>query len=179
MEQHSDTFLAREAFELEVRPRRGRTLLVGSFVADGKSDRRELYKKAIGVDMRPGPGVDRVLNLEDPLPADLGTFAHIECLSVLEHSRRPWLLAENLQQLMEPGATLYLSVPFVWRFHSYPNDYWRFTAEGVRELFPRIRWSSLLYASNTLRPDHYLRACQEERYPYLPRCEILGFGFRA
>lgn len=179
MAKHSDTFLAREAFELLVKPRRGRTLLVGSFVADGKSDRRKLYKRVLGVDMRPGPGVDRVLNLEDPLPPDLGTFSHIECLSVLEHSRRPWLLADNLQLLMGRGATMYLSVPFVWRFHSYPNDYWRFTAEAVRELFPRIRWDSLQYASDALRPDHYLRACPDSSYPYLPRCEVLGFGFRA
>ena len=33
-----------------------------------------------------------------------------------------------------------LSVPFAWKFHGYPSDYWRFTREGVKKLFPRIDW---------------------------------------
>jgi SAM-dependent methyltransferase len=168
-----------ERFEREhVRPRAGRTLLVGSFVAGGKADRRALYSDAVGVDMRPGPGVDRVLNLEAELPASLGTFAHVECISVLEHSRRPWLLASNLERLLEPGGTIFVSVPFVWRFHGYPNDYFRFTAEGVRELFQGVEWSSLMYGSDRLRPDHYLRAEDASGYPMMPRCEVLGFGAR-
>lgn len=164
-----------------VRPAPGRTLIVGSRVYDGKSDRRALYPEAVGVDMLEGPGVDRVLNLEDDLPADLGQFAHVECLSVLEHSARPWLLAANIERVMVKGATFYLSVPFVWRVHGYPGDYWRFTADAVRVLFPGIRWAELRYASDRLRPDTYLKAVElgEEAHPHFPRCEVLGFGVRA
>jgi len=169
-----------ERFEQKyVQPRKGRTLVVGSFVTDGKADRRTLYAEVLGVDMRPGPGVDLVLDLEEKLPAGLGDFDHIECLSVLEHSRRPWALARNLERLMKPGATLFLLVPFVWRYHDYPGDLWRFTHEGVRELFPGIRWERLMYASDKLRPDHYLRATEENGYSYLPKTEVAGFGVRA
>lgn len=160
-------------------PTAGRTLIAGSFVTQGKEDRRAGYADAVGVDMRPGPGVDRVLNLERELPADLGTFAHIECWSVLEHSRRPWKLAANLQRLLVPGGTLHLTVPFVWRYHDHGGDFFRFTAHGVRSLFPGIEWRALEYASDCLRPDHYLRAIEVEGYPYFPRCEILGFGVKA
>ncbi len=161
-----------------VAPRAGRTLIVGSFVAEGKEDRRARYPKVLGVDMRPGPGVDRVLNLEDQLPDDLGQFAHVECWSVLEHSRRPWLLAANIERLMKPGATLHLTVPFVWRYHDYPGDLWRFTHEAVQELFPGIQWSAIRYASDKLRPDTYIRAREEEEHPYFPRTEVLGFGVK-
>jgi SAM-dependent methyltransferase len=165
-------------FEKQHKPRDGRTLVVGSFIADGKTDRRKLYLDAVGVDMRSGPGVDRVLNLEGTLPKDLGKFDHIECLSVLEHSRQPWLLAANLQRLLVKGGTLYLSVPFVWRFHDYGGDYFRFTMDGVRLLFQEIDWTSLAYASDRLRPDPFLKGVEILKHPFLPRCEVLGFGVR-
>ena len=85
--------------------------------------------------MQEGEGVDLVLDLEESLPEGLGTFAHVECMSVLEHSKRPWLLAANPEQLMEPGATIFVSVPFIWRFHGYPSDYFRLTPEALPVLF--------------------------------------------
>lgn len=159
-----------------VSPKQGRTLIAGSFIADGKVDRGAAYQDVLGVDMRPGPGVDLVLNLEDDLPADIGQFAHVECLSVLEHSQRPWMLAANLERLLEPGGTIHLSAPFVWRFHDYPSDFFRYTAEGVRSLFPGITWHALAYASNKLRQDHFLKSVEIAGHPYMPRCEVIGFG---
>jgi SAM-dependent methyltransferase len=163
-----------------VRPRAGRTLIVGSRLYDGREDRRTRYPDCVGLDMLPGPGVDLVHDLEKPLPADVGKFDHIECCSVLEHSRRPWDLAANLQRAMRPAATLHISAPFVWRVHAYPNDYWRFTMEGVRELFPAIVWQRLMFANTRLREKALVapREKAEGVHPYLPRTEVLGFGAR-
>jgi hypothetical protein len=161
-----------------VKPAAGRTLIVGSFIADGKEDRRRAFPNALGVDMRDGPGVDRVVNLEDALPSDIGFFQHVECCSVLEHSRRPWLLAANLERVLVAGGTLHLSVPFIWRYHGYPGDLWRFTHEAVRELFQAIEWTHLMYASNRLRDDHFVNGLDNKGHPYLPRCEVVGFGVR-
>jgi hypothetical protein len=100
----------------------------------------------LGVDLEPGPGVDVVLDLTEDfsllsrrLP---GPFASIFCLSVLEHCRQPFLMAANIQRLLAPGAALYVSVPFSWELHSFPSDYWRFTPEAVRLLFPEVEFSS-------------------------------------
>lgn len=120
--------------------RKGRTLIVGSHVYEGREDDRARYKNAVGVDMIPGPGVDVVHDMEEPLPAGLGTFAHIECFSVLEHSRRPWLLAANIERLLESGGTLWVTVPWMWRRHGYPSDYFRFTTEGIKAIFHGIQW---------------------------------------
>lgn len=177
------TAAAAEQFEARyVRPRSGRALVVGSRVYGSKPDRRARYVDSVGVDMLAGPGVDQVLDLEDTAAAvaALGRFAHVECLSVLEHSRRPWLLAKTLEKLLERGGTLHLQVPFVWRFHDYPGDLWRFTDEGVRALFTSIQWQVLRYASDRLRPDAYLPAIDgPQGQPHLPRCEVCGFGVRA
>jgi hypothetical protein len=168
-----------EQFEQQfVRPRPGRTLIVGSAVYREKEDRRKRYPYAVGVDMLEGQGVDWVLDLEEPLPDGLGTFAHVECMSVLEHSRRPWLLAANLEQLMEPGATIFVSVPFIWRFHGYPNDYYRLTPEALPQLFSNVDWSELMLASDVLQPKYRVNALKRDGHPYLARTETVGFGVK-
>lgn len=164
-----------EAFEAQwVRPRDGPALIVGSKVYKTRVDRRTRYANAIGVDMEPGPGVDVVADLEEALPAGLGPFAHVDCLSVLEHSKRPWLLAANVERLMEPGATLFLSVPFVWRIHGYPSDFWRMTVDAVRLLFPAIEWRALRYV-NELGGDD-VPNIRHEGLLYFLKNEVHGFG---
>jgi hypothetical protein len=129
-----------------VHPKEGRTLIVGSYICD-KPDRRLLYNNVVGVDMRAGPGVDVVANMEEPQP-QLGKFSHIECLSVLEHSRKPWLLAAQLETMLEPEGTIHVQVPFNWWVHNYPDDYFRMSLNGIREIFPGILWSVMLYLSH-------------------------------
>lgn len=160
-----------------VKPKAGRTLIVGSQVYGDKEDRRALYADAVGVDMLQGPGVDLVLNLEEELPGDLGQFYHIECMSVLEHSRRPWLLAANLDRLMRPGATIFVTVPFVFRIHGYPDDYFRFTPNGIRAIFPGVTWEAMALASDVLSDGPKLRMVRQNGdYPYFARTETVGFG---
>lgn len=164
-----------------VHPREGKTLIVGSSIKPGRQDRRKLYEDALGLDMEPGDGVDLVHDLEEPLPMRmLGTFSHAECTSVLEHSRRPWLLAKNLEEALVPGGTLYLSAPFVWRQHGYPNDYFRYTDEGIRALFPRIEWEILTYigAITTTNANKALLPQRRGSHPYFARTEVYGFGVR-
>ncbi|WP_440221840.1 class I SAM-dependent methyltransferase [Dokdonella sp. MW10] len=168
-----------EEFEQRVvTPRAGRTLIVGSQVYGDKEDRRARYPDVVGIDMLAGPGVDRVLDLEESLPDDLGLFDHVECMSVLEHSRRPWLLAANIERLMAPGATLFVSVPFVWRIHGYPNDYWRLTPEGVRALFPEIEWTAVMLASHGLTEGPKFGSTKVGAHPYFARTETVAFGTR-
>lgn len=162
-----------EAVERQCKPTPGRTLIVGSKLYEGRPDRRKLYADAAGVDMLEGDGVDLVLNLEDPLP-DIGKFSHIECLSVLEHSARPWLLAANLESLLAEGGTMFLAAPFVWRVHAYPNDYFRYTPEGVRLLFPSIKWDVLETVATTPKP--IAPHVKHDGHPYFARSEVVGFG---
>jgi len=176
MEQPSNGCLSStDIFEkMHVIPKSGRTLIVGSKVYDGRVDRRRAYANAEGWDMLAGDGVDRVINLEDSLPSDVGVFAHIECISVLEHSRKPWALAENIERLLDREGTLHLQVPFIWRVHSYPDDYWRFTTSAVQLLFSRVHFVELLYVGKEL--DSRLKAVMIKDHPYFPRTQIAGFG---
>lgn len=158
-----------------VMPAIGRTLVAGSYVVDAKEDRRLRYPDAIGADMRAGPGVDLVLDLE--LEFDIGRFAHIDCLSVLEHSRRPWLLAENLERALLPGGTLFVAAPFVWRVHNYPSDYFRFTIHGMMSLFKSIRWEATGY-DNGQSVVNKPSSMKLGAIPFLSRCEACLFGVK-
>ena len=170
----------REFWDTYVRPRPGRTLIVGSQIYKGREDRRAAFADAIGVDMLSGPGVDMVLNLEEPLPADLvEAFDHIECRSVLEHSRAPWLLAANLERMLVPGGTLDLSVPWVWGLHSYPGDFWRISKEAVISLFPSIDWRAIKYAGATLYDGGKTPRAVVDGHIHIARTEVLGFGVMA
>ncbi len=112
--------------------------------------RRELKYAGqyVGLDMSPGPGVDVVGDLSAGLcglqPA---SFELIICCSVLEHVKRPWDMAANIEQLLRPGGTAYLAVPWVWRYHGYPEDYFRFSHRGVMVLFPNLKWRDPCFAT--------------------------------
>jgi len=128
--------------------------IAGPFLEVGSKDHgstqnlRVLFQdkgEYIGVDMEDGPGVDVVLDLTEDfekVDAELGRrrFGAIFCLSVLEHCGRPFKMAENLTQLLKPGGCMCISVPFAWKIHPFPADYWRFTPQGIRQLFPKIRF---------------------------------------
>lgn len=170
------TTLALEFMDKYVRPLQGATLITGSKVYKTRHDRRQNYLNALGVDMLPGEGVDLVWNLEQRLPLSAGLFKHAECWSVLEHCKRPWLVANTVEQALVQGGTLHLTVPFVWRIHGFPDDYWRFTTSAIKELFPNIKWKALLYAHHTLSEE--VPGGKVKGHKYFPKCEVFGFGYR-
>jgi hypothetical protein len=126
----------------------GPFLEVGSKDYGNTQDLRAVFEgqgEYIGADLESGQGVDVVLDFTKPFDEIDAKFANrrfgtIFCLTVMEHCTRPFDMAENLTRLLAPGGKLCISVPFVYQFHAYPSDYWRFTHEGVKVLFPRLEF---------------------------------------
>lgn len=105
----------------------------------------------LGIDMESGKNVDAVVDLTKiPMPDFLpqSHFSLVICCSVLEHVRRPWLMAENITALLRPGGMAFVSVPWVWRYHPYPDDYFRFSWRGIMEIFPELEWRHPAYSTN-------------------------------
>ena len=125
----------------------GLVIEIGSRQYGNSAPFRSLYKNYLGIDREAGPGVDEVCDLEAGAPdkqADL-----VICCSVLEHVSRPWIAAENIAKLVKPGGRLYMSVPWVWKFHAYPDDYWRFSWRGIQVLFPGFEWEQAMYSTTS------------------------------
>ena len=112
----------------------------------------------VGIDMLDGPGVDRVVDLLAPFETidkqlDHRRFGSIFSFSVMEHCENPFRMAEHMTRLLAPGGHICLSVPFAWEFHGYPSDYWRFTVEGIKKLFPDIEWVADSSQWHSTRPS--------------------------
>ena len=131
----------------------GPVLEIGSKDYGNTQDFRAVYSgnEYVGLDMEQGPGVDIVHDLTTgvgPLRPD--HFELAICCSVLEHVRRPWVFAEHLSGVIQNGGILYLAVPWVWRFHAFPDDYFRFSWRGIEELFPEFEWHHRTYSTTII-----------------------------
>lgn len=155
----------------------GRALVVGSKCYGDKPDRRKLYRKAIGIDLEEGEGVDYIHDLERPLPKSFGKFDHVDCFSVMEHCKRPWLMAANIEEALKKDGTILFAVPFVWRLHGYPSDYYRFTAHALPILFPNIKWLARGYAVGD-KVRKIVPGKDDEYGKWLQRAETVAVGVK-
>jgi SAM-dependent methyltransferase len=98
-------------------------------------DLRPLFARLdyVGCDMRPGPGVDRVLNLHDIDVAD-NSVGCVVCMDTLEHVEYPRRAVAEIRRILVPGGLVILSSVMNFPIHGYPNDYWRFTPAGFASL---------------------------------------------
>ena len=98
-------------------------------------DLRRLFagRSFIGTDMRPGPGVDRVEDLRALSLAD-ASVGFALCIDTLEHCEDPPLACRELARVTAPGGCCVISSVMLFGIHGYPNDYFRFTPEGMRSL---------------------------------------------
>jgi 2-polyprenyl-3-methyl-5-hydroxy-6-metoxy-1,4-benzoquinol methylase len=70
----------------------------------------------------------------DPM-LDLGRqFDVVIAEQVLEHVRDPWQAMRNMARLCTPNGLVVVTTPFLVRRHPAPNDFWRFTEEGLQVL---------------------------------------------
>ena len=97
------------------------------------SDLRPLFggRPFTGTDMREGPGVDRVEDLRGLTFAD-GSIGTALCLDTLEHCADPPLAGRELARVTAPGGVCVVSSVMLFGIHGYPDDYFRFTPEGMR-----------------------------------------------
>lgn len=93
-------------------------------------------RPVIGIDIHPGHGVHvigdahRLSHIFRP-----ESFAAVVSHSVLEHVVAPWQVAAECAKVLMPGGLTHHSAPWVWPTHSHPNDFWRFSLEGLVALF--------------------------------------------
>ena len=68
------------------------------------------------------------------LPFDDSFFDVVISVSVLEHTPVPYLLFKEMTRVLKPGGTMIKHVPFSFRLHEEPHDYYRFTCYALKEL---------------------------------------------
>lgn len=68
------------------------------------------------------------------LPFRGKSFDTVVSFQVLEHVPRPAKMVEEIWRVLVPGGLLILTAPHIWGIHEEPNDYFRFTGYGLRQL---------------------------------------------
>ncbi len=66
------------------------------------------------------------------LPFASASIDAVVCLEVLEHVRNPVGALGEFARVSKPGATLLLSMPFMYPIHDAPFDFQRLTEHGLR-----------------------------------------------
>lgn len=134
--------------------RGGRVLQIGSRVPRGEDavPPRHLLQGLIGLDIHAGCNVDLVGDAH-VLSRFIreGSLSGVFSSSVLEHIQAPWLVAAEINRVLEPGGLVYHHVPGAWPGHAQPNDFWRFSAEALRVLFGPATGFEILEASESAR----------------------------
>lgn len=101
------------------------TLDVGSMNVNG-TVRGMFTGPYVGLDMRPGSGVD-VVGTADKLPFPDASFDVVVCTEMLEHDVAPWLSLAEMGRVLRPGGHLLLTTRGNgFPEHGYPSDYFRF-----------------------------------------------------
>lgn len=83
------------------------------------------------IDIIPGSNVDVVGDAHN-LPFDNDSFEVITSFMVLEHLYNPILAIKECQRVLKPKGLLVLSTVQYWHSHGHPDDYYRYTKDGLK-----------------------------------------------
>jgi SAM-dependent methyltransferase len=113
-------------------------LEIGSYQVAGQegiADLRSLFPgcEYVGLDVRPGPGVDVIGDVEQ-LPLPDASVGSVLAICTFEHVQRFWKGFDEIYRVLRPGGAVLVACPFYFYIHQYPSDYWRFTPNSLEML---------------------------------------------
>jgi SAM-dependent methyltransferase len=73
------------------------------------------------------------------LPFADNTFDSIVSIAVLEHTRYSWEVAQEFYRVLKPGGTAVVAIPFMQPQHGVPQDFVRYTQQGICAL---MEWAN-------------------------------------
>jgi SAM-dependent methyltransferase len=116
----------------------GPILEIGSYQVEGQeaiADLRTLFpgRCFLGIDVRPGRGVDMLANVES-LPLADRSVGTLLAMGTFEHVPHFWRGFDEIHRVLRPDGALLVACPFYFHMHAHPCDYWRFSPEALELL---------------------------------------------
>jgi SAM-dependent methyltransferase len=93
--------------------------------------------RMINLDVYPAGGV-HLLADGHHLPFADASLDGVFSNAVLEHVRKPWVVAAEMRRVLKPEGRVFVNVPFLNVIHA-SHDYFRFTDRGLEVLFEGFR----------------------------------------
>ncbi|NUB14693.1 hypothetical protein GAY28_19825 [Azospirillum brasilense] len=162
--EHGPAERAFEDFQREVNERRLVVAEVGARVVSSQmSPLRAAFAGAeryIGMDIHAAPNVDVVGDahyIHELIGA--GAAGAVFSLSVMEHLAHPWLFAYGVNRALQIGGLTFHTTHQSWPVHEEPNDFWRFSDEGLKVLFGPAMGFEIIAAGMNQRVRIYMEHC--------------------
>jgi hypothetical protein len=89
-----------------------------------------------GIDITPGPNVDRVVEPYNFGPEQYDVVISGSCM---EHVEDIFAWARALMQTCRVGGTICVTAPHTWPQHRHPVDCWRIYPDGMRFAFRELK----------------------------------------
>lgn len=86
---------------------------------------------------------DVIANLNGPLPIADQAADSVLSLSVLEHLCEPQMMLSEVWRILKPAGNLVLQVPWQWRIHEAPHDYYRYTPFSLKYLLEQTGFTEI------------------------------------
>ncbi|MFY4743993.1 methyltransferase domain-containing protein [Aliarcobacter butzleri] len=64
-------------------------------------------------------------------------------LSVMEHLCEPQIFLNESYRILKKDGTIILGVPWMWRIHEAPHDYFRYTPYGLKYMFEKAGYKDI------------------------------------
>jgi SAM-dependent methyltransferase len=80
---------------------------------------------------------DIAADLNKPLPIESEVADTVVSLSVMEHLCEPQSMLNEAFRILKAGGGMVLQVPWQWRIHEAPYDFFRYTPYGLKYLFEK------------------------------------------
>src|SRR5882724_813462 len=117
-------------FFLERHAMNGRIIDVGS----GNSSYYRFFPNRISVDIDANRKPD-VIGDAHNLPFKDDEVEAVLSTDVFEHLKDPVKAVSEMKRVLKKGGKVIFATRFIFPIHDSPNDFWRFTKYGLRELF--------------------------------------------
>ncbi len=117
-------------------------------------------REYIGCDLRSGLGVDRIEDAHALSFAD-GSIGTVLLFEILEHLANPHRAVAEARRVLRDDGLLAVSVPFNYRLHGFPTDYWRFTASGVHQLLGDFPQKTIFSLGPRVKPSFVFAVAQK------------------
>jgi SAM-dependent methyltransferase len=127
--------ISRQLFEeylLETKKKiKGKVLDIGA--KDATYKKKMDYDDYTTLDMVDIEGVDIVADAQH-IPLKTESYAWVICANLLEHVEEPKKVVNECRTVLKSSGKLLIWVPYYFRYHPDPKDYYRFTEDGIRYL---------------------------------------------
>lgn len=106
------------------------------------SGNKSFDKRVINVDLCNYPNVDVVADISR-MPIKDNTVDMLINESILEHVTHPYDILNESYRVLKSGGRAAFVVPFMFPFHASPNDYNRWTDQGLKNIFSQAGFKDI------------------------------------